>query len=600
MQKAEMKLSILKQKSKHDENYQFERIYRNLFNEDFFLRAYQKIYSKEGNMTPGIDGKTIDGFNKGQITQLIELLKMEQYHPTPVRRTYIPKKDGKKRPLGIPTFTDKLVQEVMRQILEVIYEPVFCESSHGFRPNKSCQTALYQIKRSYKGVNWIIEGDLTRFFENVNHTILLGILSKRIQDGRFLELIRRFLKAGYFEFNQVHNSLSGTPQGGILSPILANIYLHEFDKYMENLAKDFSKGKSRRANPVYRRLNDKRCVARKQGKYDNANALLKQMQTMHSGDPMDENFIRVSYCRYADDFVVGVIGSKTLAVELKDKIACFLKQELGLELNQEKTAVTNLSQEHVKFLGYEIAKAHENTKITKNIFGCKRRLVNGKIQLLVPNQVIRDKLNPFCKGGKAYPVLASCSYPVFDIINMYNAEIRGLYNYYCLASNVGKRLSMFKYYHYGSMMKTIARKEKSSIGAVIHKYGVSVSRKRGFGTRRIVGLRYETKSGMRTMTYFNGSLKRVEQPLTNFSDKFGRCFSGGQLLKRFNVDVCELCGASGDGFEVHHVRKLKDIVQKYRKRGSTPPNWVVVMGTIKRKTLVVCHGCHVKIHNGTL
>lgn len=268
MQNAETVLSILKQKSKHDEQYVFERIYRNLFNEDFFIRAYQKIYAKEGNMTPGIDNNTIDGFSKKKIAKLIELLKMERYQPKPVRRTYIPKKNGKMRPLGIPTFTDKLEQEVVRQILEAIYEPIFRDTSHGFRPNRSCHTALHQVKSTCKGTNWVIEGDITSCFEKIDHNILLGILSKKIKDGRMLELIRRFLKAGYLEFKEKHNSLSGTPQGGIISPILANIYLHEFDKYMEELVKTYSKGKQKRVNPDYHSLNTKRWKANKKGDYE--------------------------------------------------------------------------------------------------------------------------------------------------------------------------------------------------------------------------------------------------------------------------------------------------------------------------------------------
>lgn len=301
MQKAETVLSILRQKSEHDENYVFERVYRNLFNEDFFIRAYQKIHAKEGNMTPGVDSDTIDGFNKKQVAKLIELLRLEKYQPKPVRRTYIPKKNGKMRPLGIPTFTDKLVQEVVRQLLEAIYEPIFCNTSHGFRPNRSCHTALYQVKSTCRGTNWVIEGDITACFENVDHEILIGVLSRKIQDGRLLELIRRFLKAGYFEFKEKHNSLSGTPQGGIISPILANIYLHEFDKYMEELAIEHSKGKRKRVNPDYHSLNTKRWKANKKGDLETAEKLLKQMQSIHALDPMDESFVRVKYVRYADD-----------------------------------------------------------------------------------------------------------------------------------------------------------------------------------------------------------------------------------------------------------------------------------------------------------
>jgi len=240
------------------------------------------------------------------------------------------------RPLGIPTFTDKLVQEVARQILEAIYEPIFSDNSHGFRPNRSCHTALYQIKSTCRGTNWIIEGDITGCFDNIDHDILLKILSKKIRDGRFLELIRRFLKAGYLEFSQKYNSLSGTPQGGIISPILANIYLHEFDKFMEGITAEYSKGKQRRPYREYHALSWERMKARRQGNQELADDYLRQMQTIPALDPMDENYSRAKYVRYADDFVVCVIGNKEMAKEIKEKISKFMQGELHLELNNEK------------------------------------------------------------------------------------------------------------------------------------------------------------------------------------------------------------------------------------------------------------------------
>lgn len=598
MQNAETVLSILKQKSENDEQYVFDRIYRNLFNEEFYIRAYKKIYAKQGNMTQGIDGKTIDGFKKQTIVDVIELLKFEQYYPQPVRRTYIPKKNGKMRPLGIPTFTDKLIQEVIRQLLEAIYEPIFCDSSHGFRPNKSCHTALYQIKSKCRGTNWIIEGDITACFDNIDHDVLIRILSKKIKDGRLLELIRRFLKAGYLEFEKMHNSFSGTPQGGIISPILANIYLHEFDKYMEELCKKFSKGKQKKVNPEYHRLNCKRWKANKNGDYEKANQILKEMQTINALDPMDSNFIRINYTRYADDFLVCIIGSKALAVEIKNKIAFFMENELKLELSQEKTMITNLSHQRVKFLGYEVSKTHENTKQVIDSIGRKKRSANGTIQLLVPSKAINKKLETFRKHGVSYPFVAKVNLPVLDIINSYNAEIRGLYNYYCLATDVSKKIATFKYYHYYSMIKTIARKEKSSVKKVFNKYGISVPRKIGTGTLHIIGMKYKTKNGEKTITYFNDSLKKIDKPMTKINDIFGQNFIGGQLIKRINANQCELCGADTSELEVHHIRKLKDITRKYKKRGTAIPNWVMLMSTIKRKTLVVCHKCHVNIHTG--
>lgn len=250
MQKANVILSMVNQKSKRESNYEFQRIYRYLFNNDFYLKAYAKIYSKEGNMTEGVDGKTIDGFKLDKIENLISQLKEEKYYPKPARRSYIPKKNGKTRPLGIQCFEDKLLQEVVREILEAIYEPVFCDCSHGFRPNRSPHTALIQIKKECKSAAWMIEGDITKCFESIDHEILIKILERKIKDGRFIELIRRFLKAGYFEFNKVQYSYSGTSQGSIVSPILANIYMNEFDIFMKDLIHKYTKGKRREPNKI--------------------------------------------------------------------------------------------------------------------------------------------------------------------------------------------------------------------------------------------------------------------------------------------------------------------------------------------------------------
>lgn len=598
MQKADIVLSILRKKSKNDEQYKYDRIYRNFFNRDLYLRAYSKIYAKEGNMTAGTDGKTIDGFSKKNIESLIARLKTEEYYPNPVRRTYRKKKNGKMRPLGIPSFEDKLVQEVVRQILEAIYEPLFSENSHGFRTDRSCHTALMQIKRTARGSRWAIEGDITGCFDNIDHNILLSILSEKIKDGRFIELIRRFLKAGYYEFNEVKNSYSGCPQGTIISPILSNIYLNEFDRYMEEMTKAVNTGKVKRATPEYKRLYNKRCTARKNGDIEKAEQLLREMRRIPANDPMDNNFIRMKYVRYADDFVILVDGNKKLAYEVKDKITVFLKERLNLELNADKTLITNLKDGRVKFLGYEIVKSQCDTKITKNKNGETRRTANGKIQLLVPSAVIAEKIRKFSAKGKPAAFTARANMTILDMIQQYNSEIRGLYNYYCLATDVGKKLHRFKFYHYYSLVKTIARKEKSSVAKVIDKYGIDVPRKKGTGTRRIVGVKYRTKHGEQTMTYFNDSLKKIEIPAVNIDDSYRFYYDKTtQLIVRLNADTCELCG-SQENVVVHHVRKLKDIKQKYRRRGKHIPDWVLMMSKMNRKTLVVCERCHNKIHSG--
>jgi len=608
MQKAEVVLAILSKESMQSQDFVFDRLYRNLFNPDFYMLAYSNLYAKEGNMTPGTDGKTIDGFNIGQIGRIIEKLKNETYYPKPSRRTYIPKKNGKKRSLGIPSFEDKLVQEVLRMILVAIYEPIFKETSHGFRPGRSCHTALLAIKTTCKGTTWAVEGDIKGFFDNIDHEILLKLLSKKIADGRIIELVRRFLKAGYFEFHQVRYSLTGTPQGGIISPVLANIYLHELDVFMENLcSKHSTNARSKRQNPEYHKLNNARYFARKQGDYALADRLLLEMRKLPAHDPMDPNYIRVKYFRYADDFLVMINGSKELARTLKENIGVFLKESLHLELSEEKTLITHLSSENVRFLGYEIAKAQADTAVSVDSIGRKKRTVNGTIQLLVPGDVIETKLKRFRSGKKPIRRPERINNPVLDILTAYNAEMQGLYNYYRLATDVGKKLNKFKFYHYGSLLKTIANKEKKQISRVLAKYGITVPRRQGTGVRKIFGVRYMTKNGLQTRTYFNEPLCKMDTPCPGKGADgvvtYAYTSVRHQILDRYNAKKCELCGHESNNsrdFEIHHVRKLKDIKQKYAKRGASIPQWAFKMAGLNRKTLVVCKPCHGKIHRGEM
>ena len=600
MQNAKTILTILNKKSVGNKQFVFDKLYRNMFNFDFFIEAYQKMYAKPGNMTPGTDGQTIDGFKKSKIDKLINLLRNEQYYPTPVRRTYIEKKNSKKkRPLGIPSFEDKLVQEVIRKMLEAIYEPIFLDTSHGFRPNRSCQTALFQVKSTCRGTKWVVEGDITGCFDNIDHDILLKILSRKISDGRFLELIRRFLKAGYFEFYQIKKSLSGVPQGGIISPILSNIYLHEFDVYMEELSKKLTKGKFKKENPEYLKLSGRRSYCIKIGKYEEAAELLQKMRKLPSKEQMDGNYARVKYFRYADDFLVCIDGNKEYAERIKRDITQFLRDNLKLELNADKTLITNLKNNRVRFLGYEISKSHDDTIVKENSNGVKKRSINETIQLLVPSEVINNHIRPFIENGKVASCKIRVNLPVLDIINEYNAEIRGLYNYYSLATDVSTKLGKFKYYHYWSLMKTIAQKEKTTFKKITAKYGIDVPRKVGTGTRKIMGVRYKTGTGEHVMTYFNDSLTKQKEPNTKMSDKYcPDITTGKQLINRLNANICELCETREGEFEVHHVRKLKDIKDKYKKRGKVIPNWVLNMSRIRRKTLIVCERCHHNIHSG--
>lgn len=295
-------------KHSNESTYQYLRLYRNLFNEQMFYAAYQRIYAKPGNMTSSTDGRTIDQMTLQRIDDIIKTLKDESYKPKPVRRVYIPKKNGKLRPLGVPTFDDKLVQEVIRMILESIYENYFEESSHGFRPYRSCHTALKHIFCEFTGTKWFIEGDIKGFFDNIDHNVLIEILNQRIADERFLRLIRKFLNAGYLEQWTYHNTYSGTPQGGIISPILANIYLDTFDRYIAECAQAFDKGVKRKYVHDYKLLNRRLSYIRKKVYAEDDEEkrktliaehqlLRKELLSMPSGDPMDDTYKRCVYLK---------------------------------------------------------------------------------------------------------------------------------------------------------------------------------------------------------------------------------------------------------------------------------------------------------------
>lgn len=233
-------LKNLMEKSKN-ETYRFQRLYRNLYNPEFYWLAYKNIYANDGSMTAGADGTTIDGMGNERIERIILSLKDRSYQPKPARREYIAKKNSsKKRPLGIQSGDDKLVQEVVKMILESIYEPVFSNKSHGFRPNRSCQTALKQIQNTFTGANWFVEGDIHACFDSFDHHVVIDLLRKRIDDEAFIQLIWKFLKAGYMEQWTFIRTYSGVPQGSGVSPVLANIYLHELDKFMEKYAENFN------------------------------------------------------------------------------------------------------------------------------------------------------------------------------------------------------------------------------------------------------------------------------------------------------------------------------------------------------------------------
>src|SRR5271154_2579642 len=317
MQKAEVVLSVLRERAR--KGLPLTQLYRQMFNKDLYLLAYGNIYSNEGAMTPGTGGETADGMSEEKIEEIAELMRQERYRFSPARRTYIPKKNGKLRPLGIPSWSDKLVGEVVRLLLEAYYEPGFSDLSHGFRKGRGCHTALRKIHDTWTGTVWFIEGDISDCFGSLDHEILLGILAEKIQDQRFLRLIRNMMKAGYLEDWEYHDTLSGVPQGGTVSPILSNIYLHKLDEFVEQeLIPQYTRGASRKANPEYTRIERRLRRARERGDRAAARTLEKQLRTLPSADPMDPGYRRLRYARYANDPILGFTGPEGEAEEIKN------------------------------------------------------------------------------------------------------------------------------------------------------------------------------------------------------------------------------------------------------------------------------------------
>lgn len=597
-------LSSLQQHSS-DKSYIYERLYRNLYNRDFHLLAYQNIYANEGNMTKGTDGKTIDAMSLKRIDKLIESLKSESYQPNPSRRTYIPKKNGKMRPLGMPSFDDKLIQEIIRMMLQAIYEGYFEKSSHGFRPKKSCHTALDSIQKSFSGAKWFIEGDIKGFFDNIDHKVMIGILSKRIKDEMFLRLINKFLRAGYLEEWKYHNSYSGTPQGGIISPILANIYLDEFDKYMQELKSEFDKGKGRK--PLSQAIKFESHLQRLRRKLsvttdeNERKAILQKIaeiqrekyQTPYS-DPMDNDFKRLQYIRYADDFIIGIVGSKEDAKSLKSKITEYLQNSLKLELSEEKTLITN-SSDKAKFLGYEIYVRKTNA-VTTNKNGVKSRYLNGSVCLSVSMQTIRDKLLEYKAMSVETTVYGKENFKPksryylkdnddLEILEQYNSEIRGFRNYYSLANN-SSIVSSFGYIMQYSMFKTFATKYRTSVRKITQKLRIG----KGFG------IRYKDKKGnTKTRLFYNEGFSRKKLKYSQNVDIIPKTImytAKTSLKQRLEAGKCEYCGNENEMIEIHHVRKLKDLKGKSRLE--------TFMIARNRKTIALCRQCHSDLHLGRL
>jgi group II intron reverse transcriptase/maturase len=571
MQSAETVLDVLRERGR--KGLPCDELYRQMFNENLYLLAYGGIYSNQGAMTPGACDETADGMSEAKIGQITALMRGERYRFAPVRRVYIPKKNGKLRPLGLPSWSDKLVGEVVRLLLEAIFEPSFSGHSHGFRKGRGCHTALREVQDTWTGTVWFIEGDISDCFGSVDHEILMRILAERIRDNRFLRLIRNMLTAGYMEDWQYHDTLSGTPQGGVVSPLLSNIYLSKLDEFVEReLIPQYTRGSRRKKNPEYERIARRRQYARQRGNREQSRELAKHMRALPSIDPMDPGYRRLRYIRYADDHLLGFAGPKAEAEEIKDKLAAFLREHLALELNDSKTLITHARTRAARFLGYEITLQHCDTRLTRG-----RRSANALIGLRVPQEVITASCAPYRRQGRPWHRPALQNLPDYDIVRIYGAEYRGIVNYYRLARDVW-RLSALRWNAETSMLKTLAAKHKSAVTRTAARYKAKVI----------------TSDGPRTCfeARFGGiPLTRDRRAVIHDPAPAPVPVPRKELIHRLRRRWCELCG-HGATVSVHHVARLAHLGQPEPGQ----PAWAALMAKMRRKTLIVCADCHEHIH----
>ncbi len=589
MRTAETVLGIIR--ARGTQGQPLDDVYRQLYNPALYLRAYHRIARNKGALTPGVTPETVDGMSLTKIDAIIEKLRQERYRWTPVRRVYIAKKhSAKQRPLGLPTWSDKLLQEVLRSILEAYYEPQFSRLSHGFRPHRGCHTALAEVHRG-QGTVWFIEGDISQCFDRLDHAVLLSILREKILDQRLLRLIEQLLKAGYLEEWKFNRTLSGSPQGGVVSPILANIYLDRLDHFVEHtLLPAGNRGAKRAPDPTYTKLAMRAAYLRRCGRGEEALALRHQAQHLRSKATDDPEFRRLRYVRYADDFLLGFIGPRHEAEAIKDQLGEFLRHQLKLELSEAKTLLTHASSAAARSLGYEVRTMRSDTKHDQT----RRRSINGRIALRVPEALIRAKCSPYNRNGHPACRVERCHDSVFSIVALFQQEYRGFVEYYQMALNL-HRMNSLRWWMEQSLVHTLSRKLQITVPTVYARYSATMRMDQNI--YRVLRVVVERDGGRQPLVAYWGAISLRRRVIAHINDQPSRIWNGrSELLARLLADSCELCG-SQDRVEVHHIRHLKDL----KRPGRAPkPAWVELMAARRRKTLVVCQHCHDGIHANTL
>jgi len=552
--------------------------------------AYESIKSKPGNMTTGDSSETLDGFGVSWVARASKDLKAGKFSFSKARRVNIPKPGSSKlRPLGVVSPRDKVILTAVLQVLEPFYERKFLDNSHGFRPARGCHTALKAIQLRFGNINWVIEGDIARCFDDIDHNILLEILRRDIKCDKTLALIKKSLKNPFVDQGITVKPKRGTFQGSPLSPLLCNIYLHEMDKFIMGLSKDFNLGSRRRKSPAYRKIQYE--LSKASLNVDVKKHLKKRLYETSSKDPLDPNFRRFSYVRYADDFVIGITGPKKDCEVVRNKIKEFLTKVLALELSMDKTVISHFNRDGVNFLGTQIKGNKEREKVIRKISrggNIIKMRTTSRARLEAPIEVLleRGMANGLFKRLPDKRVVPTALRRVVnldhsDILRFYNQKIRGVINYYSFADNA-KSLGIIVHGMKHSCALTLALKFKLRERAkVFKKFGKYLECKES-GTKLFI-----PNSFARTNKFHINPPSPYEVMDARWNNKL----SNSNLTK--GCLICEVIPS-----EMHHVRKIKDL--KARQKAGKIDYWTLQMASINRKQIPLCTAHHLALHRGTL
>uniref|UniRef100_UPI001FA6C0EA hypothetical protein n=1 Tax=Ciborinia camelliae TaxID=647257 RepID=UPI001FA6C0EA len=469
----------------HKDGFKANDIYKLMFNVRMYEVASHKLGSRAGNMTPGRTPVRLDGKSQEWIKETIDQMRDGTFQFKPGRRVLNPKRGSSNtRPLTIAPPRDKVVLEVMRMILEAIFETTFSDNSHGFRPKRNSHTALRQVKTQFGAVTTYIEGDISKCFDSFDHKILIDLVKRRVSDTRFIQLIWKALRAGYMEFHTSQHSIIDTLQGSIVSPLLANIYLHELDLYIEKLKTNYDKGGVASKNPEYRKLEYQRSKANKAGDSTLGKKYLKRMQQTNSRLTNDPKFRRIYYVRYAEYWFMAVRGPRSDSVDMLQSIRQMLGNSLKLDLSVEKSKIIHPRVEPALFLGTLISISNHNGYTRGN--NHQKVKVASQIRMLAPMDRIFNKLTiggfMSAKYKSGIPRFIWLANNKDSIIKLYNSVLSGYLDYYRFTHNYPRVASSLEFILKTSCAKLLAAKYKlGSVTKVIKRYGGDLKGKEKIG-----------------------------------------------------------------------------------------------------------------------